>query len=117
MRNFISTPNISLKRLLAKHFKVLTIDEFRTSCLNYKTNKKVENLKLYNKKTEKYEKIHQVLILTEKSNVSCCISRDKNAVYNFEKITKQYLLDKTRPYMFRRDVDIVNEITTPINIG
>jgi len=27
------------------------------------------------------------------------------------------VLDKTRPYMFRRDVDIVNEITTPINIG
>ena len=30
MRNFISTPNTHIKKLLAKHFKVLTLDEFRT---------------------------------------------------------------------------------------
>jgi len=106
MRNFISTPNTHIKKLLAKHFKVLTLDEFRTSCLNYKTNEKVENMKIYNKQTEKHEKIHKVLILTEKNNVSFCISRDRNAVYNFKKITLQYLKDKTRPYNFRRNVKI-----------
>jgi hypothetical protein len=37
MANFISTPNIRIKRKLSERFKVYNIDEFRTSCLNYKT--------------------------------------------------------------------------------
>jgi len=37
MRNFISTPNLSLKRKLQERFKVYNIDEYRTSCLNHKT--------------------------------------------------------------------------------
>jgi len=37
MVNFISTPNITLKRKLKERFKVYNIDEYRTSCLNYKT--------------------------------------------------------------------------------
>ena len=34
---YISTPNISLKRKLKEHFTIYNLDEFRTSCLNYKT--------------------------------------------------------------------------------
>ena len=37
MKNFISTPNLSLKRKLQERFRVYDIDEYRTSCLNYKT--------------------------------------------------------------------------------
>ena len=44
MANFISTPNIRIKRKLSERFKVFSIDEFRTSCLNYKTHEKVDNL-------------------------------------------------------------------------
>ena len=37
MRNFISTPNLGIKRKLQERFEVYNIDEFRTSCLHYKT--------------------------------------------------------------------------------
>ena len=33
--NFISTPNIRIKRKLSERFKIFNIDEFRISCLNY----------------------------------------------------------------------------------
>ena len=33
MRNFISTPNLGIKRKLQERFEVYNIDEFRTSCL------------------------------------------------------------------------------------
>lgn len=37
MRNFISIPNLTLKRKLQELFKVYNIDQFRTFCLSYKT--------------------------------------------------------------------------------
>jgi hypothetical protein len=50
MRNFISTPNLTLKRKLQETFKVYNIDEFITSCLSYKTEEVCENLYLKFKK-------------------------------------------------------------------
>jgi hypothetical protein len=38
--NYISTPNLALKRKLAE-YKVYNLDEFRTSCLNYKTEENI----------------------------------------------------------------------------
>ena len=40
----ISSPCLGLKRLLNNNFKMLVMDEFRTSCLNYRTNEKIENM-------------------------------------------------------------------------
>jgi hypothetical protein len=37
MRNFISIPNLSIKRKLSEKFKIYNIDEYKTSILNYKT--------------------------------------------------------------------------------
>ena len=45
MRNIISTPNVTIKRKLNTRFRVLSIDEFRTSCINCYTYKR-ENTKL-----------------------------------------------------------------------
>jgi len=104
MRHFISTPCIGLKRLLAKHFNVLTMDEFRTSCLSHIDNTKVNNLQITNAMRHETKKVslHPVLMLTQKNGRMGCISRDKNAVINFEKIFNQYLKDKTRPKPFCR---------------
>ena len=87
MRNMISSPCIGLKRKLNKYFKMLTMDEFRTSCLNYKNEEKIENM--IDKITKK--KIHSVLILKEKEKVIGCINRDRNAVYNYRKIFNHYV--------------------------
>ena len=53
MKNFISTPNIALKRKLKERFNVYNIDEYRTSCLNYKTEEPCNNLYLPDKKNKK----------------------------------------------------------------
>ena len=60
MKNYISTPNIGLKRKLAEYFKIYSIDEFRTSLLNYKTEDVNENLYLPDK-TGEMRKMHAIL--------------------------------------------------------
>ena len=98
---YISTPNLGLKKKLAEYFKIYNLDEFRTSCLNYKTESKCENLYLPDKKgTER--KIHSILRYQTESNRMGCINRDENAVNNMIKIIKSYLIDKTRPEKYRR---------------
>jgi len=42
-----------------------------------------------------------MIILTTEIN-----NRDKNAVLNYQKIVKQYMKYRTRPYNFRRDVEL-----------
>ena len=86
---------------MAEYFKIYNLDEFRTSCLNYKTESKCENLYLPDKKgTER--KIHSILRYQTESNRMGCINRDENAVNNMIKIIKSYLIDKTRPEKYRR---------------
>ena len=52
MRNFISTPNLGVKRKLKETFNVFNIDEYRTSCLHNKTEEKCDNLYLSAKTTK-----------------------------------------------------------------
>ena len=60
MRNFISTPNLGIKRKLAKKFNIYNIDEYRTSCLYYKTEEKGDNFYITDKFNKK-RKLHSVL--------------------------------------------------------
>jgi len=92
--NYISTPNLALKRKLAEYMKVYNLDEFRTSCLNYKTEKKCENIYLPDKKGVQ-RKIHSVLTFQMENKRMGCINRDMNAVNNMVKIVKTYLIYKT----------------------
>ncbi len=101
-RNFMSTPCIGLKRLLAKNFKLYTMDEFRTSCLSYRNEELVKNK--YDDNSNK--KIHSVLIHMEKNKGIGCINRDKNAVQNYQKIIKSYLVSYKRPLKYCRNYDL-----------
>ena len=105
MANFISTPNLTLKRQLTRRFKVLDIDEFRTSCLHYKTEQYVENLHLPDK-TNKIRKIHQVLTCQMENNRNGCITRDKNGCLNIKKLATTYITTGEIPYRYRRNVEI-----------
>jgi hypothetical protein len=99
---YISTPNLGLKRKLNEYLTIYNLDEFRTSCLNYKTEKRCENMYLPDKKgTER--KIHSILRYQTESKRMGCINRDENAVNNMIKIVNTYLMNKTRPEKFRRD--------------
>jgi len=101
MRNFISTPNISIKRVLKKRFPVFNIDEFRTSCLNYKTEERCKNL--YLQTNNKKRKIHSILTYQMENTRKGCINRDKNGCKNIQKIFKRYMKNGNRPKKYRRD--------------
>lgn len=58
MRNFISTPNLAIKRKLKTQFQVFNIDEFRTSCLNYITEESCKNLYLPDNKNKERKITH-----------------------------------------------------------
>lgn len=105
---YISTPNLGLKRKLNEYFKVYNIDEFRTSCLNYKTEEKGENLYLPDKK-KVMRKIHSVLTYQTESKRMGCINRDENAVNNMVKLVKIYIDKKERPEKYRREYKFTDE--------
>ena len=106
---YISSPNVGLKRKLAEYIKVYNIDEFRTSCLNYKTEERCENIYLPDKKGVE-RKIHSILRYQTESKRMGCINRDENPVNNMIKIVNTYLLNKTRPEKFRRDYKFPEKI-------
>ena len=105
MRNFISTPNLTLKRKLHKVFQVYNIDEFRTSCLSYQTEEMCENLYLKFKKDKhkKLRKIHSILTYQMENNRKGCMNRDKNGCKNIQKVFQGYLATGERPLRYRRE--------------
>ena len=102
MRNFISTPNLSLKRKLKERFKVYNIDEFRTSCLSYKTKDLCKNLYLPDKKGED-RKIHSILTYQMENNRKGCINRDKNGCKNIRYVFNYYKKTGKRPMKYSRE--------------
>jgi hypothetical protein len=99
---YISTPNLGLKRKLNEYLTIYNLDEFRTSCLNCKTEERCENMYLPDKKGIE-RKIHSILTYQTESKRMGCINRDENAVNNMIKIVNTYLMNKIRPEKFRRD--------------
>jgi hypothetical protein len=110
MKHIISTPQIGLKRMLKKHFKIYNVDEFRTSCLDYRTEEKNTNAKVITK-DGKTKKLHSVLVSTiPKFESSGCKTsyqnRDRNSVLNIRKIVKSWFEKRERPYRYRRDIKL-----------
>ena len=101
MKNFISTPNIGLKRKLKERFKVYNIDEYRTSCLNHKTEEPSNNIYLPDK-NNKSRKIHSILTYKMENNRLGCINRDKNGCKNIQKIFEYYMKNNERPEKYSR---------------
>jgi hypothetical protein len=110
MRHFISTPNLGVKRKLKETFNVFNIDEYRTSCLHYKTEEKGNNLYITDK-INKQRKLHSVLTFqmetteNECNNRIDCINRDYNGCMNIRKIFHSYIKNETRPERYCRGFD------------
>ena len=99
-----------MKRMLKKHFKVYNVDEFRTSCLDHRTEEKNNNA-FVKRKNGKNKKLHSVLVSTiPKLNSSKCKlsyqNRDRNSVLNIRKIVKMWFDKKERPNRYKRDVKL-----------
>ncbi len=107
MRNFISTPNISIKRKLKERFNVFNIDEYRTSCIHHKTEEKVDNLYVTDK-LNKTRKLHSVLTYKMENTRKGCINRDYNGCINIRKLFSYYIENKERPQIYNRGTKIKN---------
>jgi hypothetical protein len=105
MRYMLSTPNIGLKRKLGEYFTIYSIDEYRTSLLNYKTEEVSENLYLPDKNGV-VRKMHSILTYQMENKRTGCINRDKNSVNNMAKITEHFLEYKEIPEKYRRGFDL-----------
>jgi hypothetical protein len=116
MRGFISTPNLGLKRVLAEHYPVYSLDEFRTSCINYKTEKLTENIYLPDK-NGKMRKIHSILTYQTESKRLGCINRDENSVNNMIIIVKYYFEYRDRPEIFKRGNNKIKKDTNPHKVS
>jgi hypothetical protein len=89
MRYFMSTPNLGIKRKLTERFNVYNIDEYRTSALHFRTEKRTTKLKLQDKKGKLREK-HAILTYKMKNTCLGCINRDINACKNMIKIVEHF---------------------------
>lgn len=107
MKNYISTPNLGLKRELQKNFKVYNVDEYKTSLINSKTKQENENMHLPDE-NGKIRLKHSILTYQMENNRLGCINRDRNAVSNMVSIVTSYLTDKTRPPEFSRKKENTN---------
>lgn len=109
---YISTPGISFKRLLASNFKVNIISEFNTSSINCKTFEKNEQFyikKQINNKLTKI-KLHSVLTYKMGNKRLGCINRDINAVKNMQTIVHSLIKTRKRPAIFIRKSNFGNRL-------
>lgn len=116
MRNFISTPNIGIKRKLKERFDVYNIDEFRTSCLYHKTEDKGDNLYLPDKK-ERLRKLHSVLTFKMENSRRGCINRDYNVCINMRKLFHSYMKDGTRPLRYQKGFELKKDTNPTVHSG
>ena len=137
MRNFISTPNLGLKRKLKTKFQCYSIDEFRTSLLYHKTEEINDNLcvkdwyetklnsvnknqertkkekEIILKNKNKFRKLHSVLTFKMENGRKGCINRDYNACYNMIKIFEYYILTGDRPERYKRNFKLEEKCSQP----
>jgi len=104
MRNYLPTPGIGLKRKLEKYFKIITVDEFRTSKICSNCNRELEKFMIRkNPKPYKkgYVKVHSLLRC---KNVICnkLWDRDVNASINMVRIITNYIKNNSRPLALKR---------------
>lgn len=105
---YISTPNLRIKKLLSKRFKVYLIDEYNTSKLYHKTGEEGKNLIMKFKYTKNGEEkvmkreMHSLLMFKTSEKEQECINRDYNATLNMIKLVNNLMLNKKRPEIFCR---------------
>ena len=98
MRNYISTPNIGLKRKITKQFETYDIDEYRTSMLYHRTQTITENLSYISKENNKTYELHAVLGKSKISlaNVVCLTSTLKLLRNGCNSYTQQEIINRDK---------------------
>lgn len=109
MRGVIPCPGVGLKRRIAKQFKVYNLDEFRTSCLNYKTEERCSQLRVRDWEGKRVS-VHSILTYKTENSRHGCIGRYLNAVRNMCKLVNHWLATGERLPNFKRSTTVPHPI-------
>lgn len=101
MANFMPTPGIGMRKLIASRFETITTDEYKTSLLKNGTFEELENLKI--KRGKHMKKIHAVLTQKGEPAKRTYCNRNTNASKNILLIFNTYIRTQTRPAPFMRN--------------
>ena len=105
MRNFVPTKGVGMRKLIARRFCTVSVDEFRTSKLCCRCHGQLQNLRVEQQK--KTKKVYRCLICPEcessKSKQPTFVTRDLNAALNIRQLALKWITEKTRPEAFCRD--------------
>ena len=101
MRHFVPTKGVGMRKLIARRFCTVSVDEFRTSKLCYKCSGQLQELRV------DQQKVYRCLICPEcessKSKQRTFVTRDLNAALNIRQLALKWITEKTRPEAFCRD--------------
>ena len=102
MKNFISTPNKGIRKLIAKNFDIIIVDEYKTSKLCHNCCSENDNKKY--KVNNHYRKFHKVLVC---QNEKCCTiwNRDMNGSLNILKIFNEFINNRKKVKEFQRSTN------------
>ena len=105
MKGCVPSPNIGIKRLLAKHFLIVEVDEYLTSQKYWRTGEQLKNLQIH--RGNHRRSIHEILTLQEETERCIRLNRDVNASHNLLNLGQYYLSYQDRPDVFKRGTNSV----------
>ena len=105
MRHFVPTKGVGMRKLIAKRFCTVSVNEFRTSKLCCNCFGQLQHLRVESDANKK--KVFRCLICPEckssESKQPTFVTRDLNSALNIRELALQWMKDKTRPEPFRRE--------------
>lgn len=104
MKHFVPTKGIGLRKLIARRFVLVMVNEFRTSKLCCHCHKELFHLHV--QKDNKTKKLFRCLVCKEcvssESEKTAFITRDLNSAINIRNLAHQWVHFQTRPSVFSR---------------
>ena len=101
MRHFVPTKGVGMRKLIARRFLTVTVNEFRTSKLCCKCHRPLER-----DATKKKKKVFRCLICpgcdSSESKQPTFWTRDLNSALNIRELARKWMNERTRPAAFCR---------------
>lgn len=108
MKHFMPTKGVGLRKLIAKRFQTVSINEFRTSKLCCKCHGKLCHLQV--KKDEKNKNVFRCLVCngcaSSESKQTIFVTRDLNSANNIRQLALSWLNERKRPDVFNRTLGL-----------
>ena len=105
MRHFVPTKGVGMRKLIAKRFCTVSVNEFRTSKLCCNCFGQLQHLRVESDANKK--KVFRCLICPEcersESKQPTFVTRDLNSALNIRQLALKWMTEKTRPVAFCRE--------------